>query len=112
MKQEKIIEKQVERSCLHCKYFRAGRRKSLEDVLKNMKKIKKVEQLETKLKNMDMLQKKQKEDIVKMNKELEALNHILMTTTKIILEKLKNPKDLKITRKTSRELKKKVAFDL
>ena len=40
MKQEKIIEKQVERSCLHCKYFRAGRRKSLEDVLKNMKKNK------------------------------------------------------------------------
>ena len=89
MKQEKIIEKQVERSCLHCKYFRAGRRKSLEDVLKNMKKIKKMEQLETKLKNMDMLQKKQKEDIVRKNKELEALNHILMTTTKIILKKLK-----------------------
>ena len=40
MKQEKIIEKQVERSCLHCKYFRAGRRKSLEDVLKNIKKNK------------------------------------------------------------------------
>ena len=60
MKQEKIIEKQVERSCLHCKYFRAGRRKSLEDVLKNMKKIKKMEQLETKLKNMNMLQKEKR----------------------------------------------------
>ena len=113
MKQEKIIEKQVERSCLHCKYFRAGRRKSLEDVLKNMKKkIKKMEQLETKLKNMDMLQKKQKEDIVRKNKELEALNHILMTTTKIILKKLKKSKDLKILRKSSREIKKKVTFNV
>ena len=72
MKQEKIIEKQVERSCLHCKYFRAGRRKSLEDVLKNMKKIKKMEQLETKIKTLDMLQKKLKDDIVKMNKELSS----------------------------------------
>ena len=113
MKQEKIIEKQVERSCLHCKYFRAGRRKSLEDVLKNMKKIKKMEQLETKLKNMDMLQKKQKEDIVRMNKELEALNHILMTTTRIIFKKTKNnPKDLKIPRKSSRKIKKKVTFNV
>ena len=60
MKQEKIIEKQVERSCLHCKYFRAGRRKSLEDVLKNMKKIKKMEQLETKLKKHGYVAKEAK----------------------------------------------------
>ena len=59
-----------------------------------------------------MLQKKQKEDIVRKNKELEALNHILMTTTKIILEKLKNPKDLKIPRKSSRKIKKKVTFNV
>ena len=59
-----------------------------------------------------MLQKKQKEDIVRINKELEALNHILMTTTKIILEKLKNPKDLKIPRKSSRKIKKKVTFNV
>ena len=71
-----------------------------------------MEQLETKLKNMDMLQKKQKEDIVRKNKEIEALNHILLTTTKIILEKLKNPKDLKIPRKSSRKIKKKVTFNV
>ena len=61
---------------------------------------------------MDMLQKKQKEDIVRKNKELEALNNILLTTTKIILEKLKNPKDLKIPRKSSRKIKKKVTFNV
>ena len=42
----------------------------------------------TKLKNIEMFQKK--EDIGRMNIELEAINHILMTTTRIILKNKKS----------------------
>ena len=75
--------------CLSCKYERSQKKVRFEEVIENIKKTKRIDILQPKIRKLEATTKGLRLEKKRLHKEIEILNKIRQSKTRILIKKMK-----------------------
>ena len=96
--------------CLSCKYERSQKKVRFEEVIENIKKTKRIDILQPKIRKLEATAKSLRLEKKRLHKEIDILNKIRQSKTRILIKKMKMERnELNGTYWTTTTIKRKVS---
>ena len=96
--------------CLSCKYERSQKKVRFEEVIENIKKTKRIDILQPKIRKLEATAKSLRLEKKRLHKEIDILNKIRQSRTRILIKKMKMERnELNGTYWTTMTIKRKVS---